>query len=128
MYLCKVPHTIFSYTKKCKKCEDVLFINAVEEFEKGQRQNNLGEVHIKKIVDTYKNRKEETRYSRKVSMAEIEKNEYNLNISRYVSTAKAEEPIHLEEVNKDLITLNEEITKARNTHNKFLKELGLPPI
>jgi len=114
--------------KKCKKFDDVLFINAVDHFEKGKRQNSLLPEHIDKIVNTYKDRKEEIRYSRRVTMDEIIKNEFNLNISRYVSTSLDEEIIDLKEVNKKLIDLDKDITKARETHNKFLKELGLPPI
>ena len=114
--------------KKCKKFDDVLFINAVDHFEKGKRQNNLLPEHIEKIVATYRDRKEETRYSRSVSMDEIEKNEFNLNISRYVSTSLDEEMDDLEEVNKKLIDIEKDIYNARETHNKFLKELGLPPI
>jgi type I restriction enzyme M protein len=115
--------------KKCKKFDDVLFINAVDHFEKGKRQNNLLPENIEKIVDTYRNRKEETRYSRRVSMEEIEKkNDFNLNISRYVSTSLDEEIIDLKEVNNKLVDLDKDINKARETHNKFLKELGLPPI
>lgn len=114
--------------KKCKKFDDVLFINAVDHFEKGKRQNILLPEHIDKIVDTYRERREETRYSRRVTMDEIEKNDFNLNISRYVSTSFDEEIIDLEEVNKKLVELDKEINKARETHNQFLKELGLPPI
>jgi type I restriction enzyme M protein len=114
--------------KKCKKFNDVLFINAAEHFEKGKRQNTLLPEHVDKIVNTYKNRTEEARYSRRVTMDEIVKNEYNLNISRYVSTAVEEELIDLIEVNKKLVDIEKEITKARETHNQFLKELGLPPI
>jgi len=105
-----------------------LFINAVDHYEKGKRQNILLPEHIDKIVDTYRERREETRYSRRVTMNEIEKNEFNLNISRYVSTSLDEEIIDLEEVNKKLVDLDKEINKARETHNQFLKELGLPPI
>ncbi len=61
-------------------------------------------------------------------MDEIEKNEFNLNISRYVSTSVDEEIIDLHEVNKKLKDLDQKIEEARNTHNQFLKELGLPPI
>ncbi len=111
--------------KKCKKFDDVLFINASEYFEKGKRQNFLSEEHIDKIIDTYQYRKEEERYSRCVSMEEIEKNEYNLNISRYVSTAEPETIIDIGQVNKELAEIEKTITKAKNTHNKFLKELGL---
>ncbi|OYQ38546.1 type I restriction-modification system subunit M [Flavobacterium aurantiibacter] len=114
--------------KKCKKFDDVLFINAVNHFEKGKRQNNLLPENIAKIVETYRDRKEETRYSRRVSMNEIIKNDFNLNISRYVSTSEDEAIIDLHEVNKKLVALDEDIKKARETHNKFLKELGLPPI
>jgi len=106
----------------------VLFINAVDHYEKGKRQNILLPEHIDKIVDTYRERREETRYSRRVTMNEIEKNEFNLNISRYVSTSLDEEIIDLEEVNKKLVDLDKEINKARETHNQFLNELGLPPI
>jgi type I restriction enzyme M protein len=115
--------------KKCKKFDDVLFINAVDHFEKGKRQNNLLSENIEKIVNTYRERPEKIeRYVRRVSMNEIEKNEYNLNISRYVSTSIDEEIIDLKEVNRKLVELDKDITKARETHNQFLKELGLPPI
>ena len=111
--------------KKCKKPDDVLFINASEHFEKGKRQNRLREDDIEKIVETYQYRKEEERYSRRVSMAEIESNNYNLNISRYISTATAEEEIDLTAVHADLLNLEERIVNATNKHNEFLKELGL---
>ena len=115
--------------KKCKKFDDVLFINAVDHFEKGKRQNNLLPENIEKIVNTYRDRPEKIeRYARRVSMDEIEKNEFNLNISRYVSTSLDDEIIDLIEVNKKLVNLDNDITKARETHNQFLKELGLPPI
>jgi type I restriction enzyme M protein len=111
--------------KKCKKPDDVLFINASEHFEKGKRQNKLTEEHLEKIVATYQFRKEEDRYSRRVTMEEIEKNDYNLNISRYISTAVAEEEIDLQEVNQKLIDLEKTITTAEKKHNEYLKELGL---
>ena len=114
--------------KKCKKPDDVLFINASEHFEKGKRQNRLLPENIDKIIDTYKHRKEEKRYSRRISMEEIEKNDYNLNISRYVSTAKPEAKIDLQLVNGDLVSLENNIVSATTKHNEFLKELGLPPL
>lgn len=120
--------------KKCKKFDDVLFINASDHFEKGKRQNRLrdgaeGQPNdIQKIVETYKNRLEETRYSRRVNMEEIAQNGYNLNISRYVSTSIDEEIIDLAVVNQQLVDIEKKITDARNKHNEFLKELGLPTI
>ena len=121
--------------KKCKKQDDVLFINASEHYEKGKRQNTLREGEngepndIQKIVETYQFRPENVvRYARRVSMEEIEKNGYNLNISRYVSTSIDEVIIDLKEVNTKLITINESIKTNTDKHNEFLKELGLKPI
>jgi len=114
--------------KKCKKPDDVLFINAAEHFEKGKRQNILLDEHIEKIVETYQFRKEEPRYSRKVSIEEIRKQDYNLNITRYISTSVTEEIIDLKAVNEQLKVLELKATDAQNRHNQFLKELGLPTI
>ena len=112
--------------KKCKKPDNVLFINAAENFVKGKRQNQLSEGNIAKILDTYQHRKEEPRYSRRVEMAEIIKNDFNLNISRYISTSVAEEEINLQVVNAELLALDKKIREARERHNDFLKELNLP--
>lgn len=114
--------------KKCKKPDDVLFINASDYFEKGKRQNNLQPEHIDKIVDTYQYRKEEERYARRVSMEEIKKNDYNLNISRYVSTAESEQEVDLAAVHAQLVEVEKRITSAAKTHNQFLKKLGLPTL
>lgn len=112
--------------KKCKKPDDVLFINAAEHYEKGKRQNRLKPEDIDKIIETYRTRSEESRYSRRVSMEEIEQNDYNLNISRYISTAEAEEEIDLRVVQSEIDSIQEKIEAATKRHNGFLKELGLP--
>ena len=123
--------------KKCKKPDDVLFINASEYFEKGKGQNRLlhtdempdGEIgHIEKIIETYQFRKEEERYSKRISMERIEKEGYNLNISRYISTAQSEEEIDLQAVNAELFKLSQNMNAASDKQNAFLKELGLPPL
>ena len=116
--------------KKCRKNDKVLFINASSEehYEKGKRQNYLRNEDVDKIVSTYQYCKEETRYSRQVSLQEIKENEYNLNRTRYVNLSKEEEQIDLLAVNKELKKIDERIENARNLHNKFLKELGLPEI
>jgi type I restriction enzyme M protein len=114
--------------KKCKKPDDVLFINAAQHFEKGKRQNQLTGEHIAKIVETYQHRKVEERYSRRVEMQEIEENGFNLNISRYISTAMPEKEIDLQAVHAELVLQEQNIEAARNKHNAFLKELGMPPL
>jgi type I restriction enzyme M protein len=115
--------------KKCKKFDDVLFINASEYFDRGKRQNILLDEHVDKIVRTYQFREEnDKKYSRRVSMDEIKKNGYNLNISRYVSTAVEEEIVDLKEVKKDLDKIENTINEAKAIHNQYLKELGLPEL
>ncbi|OXU13967.1 type I restriction-modification system subunit M [Sedimentisphaera salicampi] len=116
--------------KKCKKPDDVLIINASAEgnFEKGKRQNYLKPEHVNKIIETYKHRNEEKRYSRRVAMGEIEENDYNLNISRYVSTAKPEPEIDLKATYEELVKAEKDIKAAKEKHNAFLEELGLPPL
>ncbi|MES2359921.1 MAG: type I restriction-modification system subunit M [Gemmatimonadota bacterium] len=114
--------------KKCKKPDDVLFINATEHFEPGKRQNRLREEDIELIIGTYQHRKEQERYSRRVSMKEITDNDYNLNISRYISTAEAEEEIDLAATHDELVRIEGEIVQSTLKHNAFLKELGVPPL
>jgi type I restriction enzyme M protein len=115
--------------KKCKKPDDVLFINAAEHFEKGKRQNQLLPEHIDKIVNAYQQRPDTVeRYARRVSMQEIEKNDYNLNISRYVSTAEPELEIDLAAVHAQLTDIDQRIAKATKSHNKYLEQLGLPKL
>ena len=114
--------------KKCKKPDDVLMINAAEHFEKVKRQNRLRPEDIDKIIDTYQFRKEEDHYARRVSMDEIEKHGYNLNISRYISTAQMGAEIDIQKTQAKLVSLAQKIEAARGEHNAFLSELGLPPL
>ena len=91
--------------------------------EKMESQND-----IRKIIETYHDRKEEDRYSKRVSMEEIEKNDFNLNLSRYGSTTQSEREIDLKDVNERLVAIEKKAKEAADKHSKFLKELGLPPI
>jgi len=115
--------------KKCKKPDDVLFINAAEHFEKGKRQNYLTDAHIDKIIETYQKRPSKVeRYARRVEMKEIIENDYNLNISRYVSTAREQAEVDLPANYANLARIEEEVRLATSKHNGFLNELGLPPL
>lgn len=66
------------------------------------------------------------RYARRVKLEKIIENDYNLNITRYVSTAKPERIIDLVKTHKAIISAEDDIQKWTQEHNKFLKELGLP--
>ena len=114
--------------KKCRKSDDVLFINAAECYEKDKKQNVLRPEHIDKIVETYRDRKEEDRYSRRVSLKEIQENDYNLNITRYVSLAQEEAQIDLAANQAKLKDIGASIKVSTEKLNVFLKELGLEEI
>lgn len=111
--------------KKCKKPDDVLFINGAEHFVKGKRQNQLTDEHIAKIIKTYQFRTEEDRYSKRIGMERIAEEGYNLNISRYISTAEQEIAIDLTATHDELIEIEKQIRESTAKHNAFLKELGL---
>jgi type I restriction enzyme M protein len=118
--------------KRCKKPEDVLFINASgqENFAKGKRQNYMTVDHIDRIIRTYRERPAMPveRYARRVELNEIEANGYNLNISRYVSIAQDEVEIDLNATHAELVSAERDIVAAAAKHNVFLKEIGLPPL
>ena len=114
--------------KKCRKSDKILFINASSEehFEKGKRQNTLRDEDVDKIVEIYKNRREEPRYSSLVSLPDIKEKDFNLNITRYVNMAQEEEPIDINSVHDQLVEIEKSIQAAKAEHNKYLAELGLP--
>ena len=78
--------------KKQKRTEDgVLFIDASKGFVKDGKQNKLRACDIRKIADTYRDRVEIPGFSRVVSREEIRRNDYNLNIPRYVDSSESAE-------------------------------------
>jgi N-6 DNA Methylase len=85
--------------------------------------------HIEKIIDTYQQRpKSVERYARRVEMDEIEANDFNLNISRYVNTAMQEVAIDLSATHRELVEIEKQVRESTAKHNAFLKGLGLSPM
>ena len=80
--------TLIMVLKKNRGDEGVLFIDASKGFEKQGKQNKLRACDVKKIADTYRERKEIPGFSRMVTRDEIRRNEYNLNIPRYVDSSE----------------------------------------
>lgn len=124
-YGTSIPTCVLVF-KKCRETDqDVLFIDASNEFEKGKNQNHLTDEQVEKIIDTYKNRETVDKYSYVASLKEIEDNDYNLNIPRYVDTFEEEEPIDLDQVQKDLNQIDDEIIQVEQEIAGYLKELGV---
>ncbi|MEY8563133.1 type I restriction-modification system subunit M [Eggerthellaceae bacterium 3-80] len=119
-----IPTTILVF-KKNRTNKDILFIDASREFEKAKNQNKLTEEHIDKIVETYKNRQDVERYAHVASREEIESNDYNLNIPRYVDTFEPEEEIDLAEVQRLIAQDEKEIAELEKVIADQLKLLGV---
>ena len=119
-----IPTCILVF-KKCKKNDDIFFIDASKEYESGKNQNRLTDENIEKILDTYINRKDVEKYAHAVFLEEIEENDYNLNIPRYVDTFEEEEEIDIKAVMKEIKELEAKRDELDKEINVYLKELGL---
>ena len=119
-----IPATILIF-KRNRSNNDVLFIDASREFNKEKNQNTIDDEHIAKILDTYRNRKEIEKYSHVAALEEIQENEYNLNIPRYVDTFEEEEPVDIEATKQNIVKIEDELVLVKEQIRKYLKELGL---
>lgn len=123
-YGTSIPTCVLVF-KKCRTTNDVLFIDASKEYESGRNQNILTDEHVEKIVETYKNRKDIEKYCHVAQMSEIEENEFNLNIPRYVDTFEESEEIDIQAVQKEIKELEAKRSELDVEIAKFLKELGI---
>lgn len=119
-----IPAAILIF-KKGRKDKDILFIDASREYEDGKNQNRLRQQDIEKIYDTYTSRETIDKYSYIASIDEIQENDYNLNIPRYVDTFEEEEEIDIPVVQKEIEGLEAELTGVRKQMDGYLKELGI---
>jgi type I restriction enzyme M protein len=124
-YGTSIPATVLVFKKCRKEDEDILFIDASKYFEKVGNQNKLTNENIQKIFETYKDRKEIEKYSHRASLAEIQENEYNLNIPRYVDTFEEPAPIDINAVSAKLKKLKIEEVSLENKIAEFCDELKI---
>lgn len=124
-YGTSIPTCIMVFKKCREQPEDVLFIDASNDFDKVKTQNILRDEHIKKIVNTYRNRTETEKYSKCSSLQEIITNDYNLNIPRYVDTFEAEMSIDINAIANDLKSLETEMKATDEAIEGFCKELNI---
>lgn len=120
-----IPTVILVY-KKCREADDsVLFIDGSKGFTKIGNKNVLRPEDIDKIVKTYESREEIDKYSHNASLEEIEENDYNLNIPRYVDTFEPEPRVDIDQVKTRIGEIDQEIEEVDKEINKYLEELGL---
>ena len=130
-YGTSIPACILVF-KKNRTNTDVLFIDASKKDENGNpryikasNQNELAPEHIDAIVEAYHSRTDKDKFAHVASLEEIQENEYNLNIPRYVDTFEEEESIDIQEVQSNIARLKAEIAEAEAQMDAYLKELGL---
>lgn len=123
-YGTSIPTCIMVF-KKCRETDEVLFVDASQNFEKGKNQNYLRGTDIEAIVDAYRNREDKEKFSKVVTLAEIEQNDFNLNIPRYVDTFEAEDAIDLSAVARDIKNIDKDMEEVDAQIRAFCAELGL---
>ncbi|MFJ0261000.1 type I restriction-modification system subunit M [Acinetobacter baumannii] len=118
-----IPAAILIF-KKHKSDNSVLFIDASRECKAGKNQNLLTQDNIAKVVETYRTRANVDKYSYLATLQEIQENDYNLNIPRYVDTFEEEEQIDLMSVRTEREQLKAQLTALESEMAKYLEELG----
>ncbi|HHC7361195.1 TPA: type I restriction-modification system subunit M [Vibrio parahaemolyticus] len=118
-----IPAAILIFKKK-KDTNDVMFIDASREFKSGKNQNVLTAENIDKIVKTYRSGDNVDKYAYVATLDEIRKNDYNLNIPRYVDTFEEEAEIDLMAVRIERLALQTELTDLEVEMTGYLEELG----
>ena len=124
-YGTSIPACILVFKKCRENPENILFIDASKNFEKGKNQNKLRESDIDKIIETYEQRKSEDKYSHVATLKEIKENDYNLNIPRYVDTFEEEPEIDINEVVAEIRKLDTESANLDKKIAEYCKELGI---
>lgn len=131
-----IPACIMIFNRAKGENKDILFIDANKAFDSGKNQNRLSDDHIIKIVDTYQAYKAdvpltttegkvlEDKYAYRATVQELEENEYNLNIPRYVDTFEEEEPVDISATQAEINSLKSELASVEKQMEDYLKELG----
>ena len=121
-YNTSIP-TCIIVLKKHRDGRDVLFIDASKKFNKGKKQNEMQDEHIDEVMNLYTKRETVEKEAFLASFEDIEKNDFNLNIPRYVDTFEEEEPIDLNTLLTDMKKTDEEIEKVEGEFLSLMKQL-----
>ena len=131
-YGTSIPTCILVLKKERTNKDSILFIDSSQHYEKVKTQNYLREEDINKIIETYTSSLEgnktgvlEDKYSYRAPLTEIEENDYNLNIPRYVDTFEEEEPVDMDLVSNELVNLEAESAQTDKTIADFCKQLNI---
>lgn len=121
-YNTSIPTAIL-VLKKDRDGRDVLMIDASQQFAKEKKKNSMTTENIDHILQLYRNRKDAEKEAHLASFEEIEKNDFNLNIPRYVDTFEEEPEISLDELAQSMKQTNDELEKSKGSMVSMMKEL-----
>ncbi|MGN0280576.1 MAG: type I restriction-modification system subunit M [Lachnospiraceae bacterium] len=121
-YNTSIP-TCIIVLKKHRDGRDVLFIDASQKYEKGKKQNAMTDAHIDSVIELYIKRETVEKESYLASFDEIEKNDFNLNIPRYVDNFEKEEEINLDDLLADMRETDKQIDEVQGEFVSMMKEL-----
>ena len=132
-----IPAAILIFNKAKGNNTNVLFIDASAEFESGKNQNKMADAHIEKIVAEFKKYQSlpaldtesgevlTEKFSYRATLKDIQDNEYNLNIPRYIDTFEEEEQVDIKEVHTEIVDLKKQLAETEAKMEQYLKELNL---
>ena len=124
-YGTSIPTCVLVLKKNREHQDNILFIDASNEFEKQKNQNKLLPEHLDNILGAFENRQDIEKYAYVATLKEVKDNDYNLNIPRYVDTFEAEDEIDLDAIAQQLQALELESKKTDAVIADFCKELGI---
>ena len=122
-YNTSIP-TCIIVLKKHREGRDVLFIDASSLYEKDKKQNVMNEDHINKVLEIYKERKNVEKLAFLATYEDIETNDFNLNIPRYVDSSEEELPIDLSSLTESMKQTNKDIDSATKDLFRMMNELA----
>lgn len=120
-----IPTCILVFKKNRKNDGNVLFIDASNHFEKGKAQNFMRNEDVDRIVEAYSKRESVNKFAHVAKLTEVEENDYNLNIPRYVDTFEEEEPVDLDAVASDLAELETKMHSVDADIADFCSQLNI---
>ena len=124
-YGTSIPTCILVLKKNRTHTGDILFIDASNDFDKQKNQNKLLPEHLDKIIDAFTQRQNIEKYAKVATLQEVQGNDYNLNIPRYVDTFEAEDEIDLNAIAQQLKDLEQQSQNTDKVIAEFCKELGI---
>lgn len=121
-YGTSIPTVVLVF-KKGRERQDIFFIDASNDFEKGKNQNNLTDENVDKILETLEKREDVDKYAHRAEVAEILENEYNLNIPRYVDTFEEEPPVDVDKLVKEMGEADAKINDLQSELSGMMADL-----